>query len=337
MSENTQVALSKTKLSLVLQTAPFQKLLDDTLGDPKRKIRFISNLSSAVATNPDLQRCEANTLITCGLQAEALELSMSPQLGYVYMVPFDQKKLNPQTKKREVVRTVATFILGYKGYIQLAIRSGLYADIDAFEVVEGEYLGRDRLTGRPLFQFLDNEKDRRGKKTIGYAAYLELKTGFKKLIYWDYDKMLVHADRYSSAFNMDSYELYKAGKTPKEDDWKYSSFWYQDFDGQAKKTMLRQLISKWGIMSIELQTAFEKDTSFTDEDGTVHYNDNNANENTIQSVSKEVEEETGKEQSKKRVPKEKIVDVKPEELQPEPFVESEPEFDPELGLFPDGK
>jgi recombination protein RecT len=166
----------------------------------------------------------------------------------------------------------------------------LYTDIDAFEVLEGEYLGRDKDTGRPHFNFYDSENQRVGKKVVGYAASLELNSGFKKVIYWDYEKMLLHADKYSSAFNAASYDLLKEGKIPEKEKYKYSSFWYTDFDGMAKKTMLRQLISKWGIMSVELQTAYINDTSFSDERG-VHYPENK--ENVVETIKADVEEKTG--------------------------------------------
>ena len=93
----------------------------------------------------------------------------------------------------------------------------------------------------------------------GYYAMFEYTNGFRKAIYWSYKKMMNHADKYSKAFNKESYAALKADKIPQNELWKYSSFWYKDFDSMAQKTMLRQLISKWGIMSIEMQQAFEND------------------------------------------------------------------------------
>lgn len=283
----------KEKFSIAIRNDAIQKLINNTLGDPKRASRFTASISSVVATNPGLQVCDVNTVITSALVGEALELPPSPQLGYFYMVPFEEKKWNPSTKQRELVRTVATFVLGYKGYIQLAIRSGLYSDIDSLELHEGEYLGKDPETGRPRFKFIEDDDAREKLPVIGYLAYLELKTGFKKVIYWPYSKMLGHADRYSAAFHADQFQLYKEGKTNKADEYKFSSFWYKDFDGMAKKTMLRQLISKWGIMSIELQQAFENDTAFTDENGNRIYPDNDKpTGEVVEEVKAEVKEKT---------------------------------------------
>ena len=106
---------------------------------------------------------------------------------------------------------------------------------------------------------IEDDDAREEAPTIGYYAMFEYTNGFRKAMYWSKKKMMAHADRYSKAFNKKSYEDLKAGKIPQSDMWKYSSFWYQDFDAQACKTMLRQLISKWGIMSVEMQKALEYD------------------------------------------------------------------------------
>jgi recombination protein RecT len=114
-----------------------------------------------------------------------------------------------------------------------------------------------------------DETEREAAATIGYVAAFEYLNGFSKTIFWSREKMVNHADRYSPAFSKNatggkypkvSFDDYCAGNYPSSDAWKYSSFWYKDFDGMAYKTMLRQLISKWGVMSTELQTAFESDS-----------------------------------------------------------------------------
>ena len=102
----------------------------------------------------------------------------------------------------------------------------------------------------------------------------EYNNGFRKAMYWSKKKMMLHADKYSPAFSAAAYEKLLAGKIPKDDLWKYSSFWYKSFDDMAMKTMLRQLISRWGIMSIEMQTAYERDESLLNEDGSFEFVDN---------------------------------------------------------------
>ena len=94
---------------------------------------------------------------------------------------------------------------------------------------------------------------------MGYIAHFEYINGFEKTLYWTADQMMAHADKYSPAFSAKEYQKLLNGEIPQEDMWKYSSFWYKDFDGMAKKTMLRQLISKWGIMTVEMTTAYERD------------------------------------------------------------------------------
>lgn len=238
---------NKPKFSLAIQSEGYKRLINNTLGDPKRAAKFIAAISSAVATNSSLQQCDAGSILSGALLGEALNLSPSPQLGQYYLVPFKDK---------------AQFQLGYKGYIQLAIRSGQYKDIDVIEVREGEYLGRDKITGKHQFEFIEDEVERENKPIIGYMAYFEYLNGFYKNLYWSKEKMQKHALEYSQAYASDV----KKGTS--------YSFWTKDFNGMAFKTMLRQLISKWGIMSIDMQEALTKDMSVVKEDGTYDYVDN---------------------------------------------------------------
>lgn len=254
MDQKIKPVESRQKFSTAINTPVYQKLIASTLQDPARARRFVAAITSAVAVSPALQGCEYPTVIAGALLGESLNLSPSPQLGQYYLVPFKKKTRNPDGSYTEV--TNATFVIGYKGLLQLAIRTGWYVDIDARPVHEGEYLGTDPHTGRPIFNFMD---DAEAAPVVGYMAFFEYKNGFKKVLYWSKDKMMRHADQYSQAFNMDDYKRYVNNEIPERDLWKYSSFWYKDFDAMACKTMLRQLISKWGVMSIEFQTAFDFD------------------------------------------------------------------------------
>ena len=134
------------------------------------------------------------------------------------------------------------------------------------ELKVGELVRYDPLDEEIQVVMIDDFDRREAAPTIGYYAMFEYLNGFRKSIYWSKEKMLSHADRYSSAFSRKAYEDIQAGKIPDREMWKYSSFWYKDFDGMACKTMLRQLISKWGVMSIEMQQAFEKDATVADID-----------------------------------------------------------------------
>ena len=254
----------KLTISGYLSQEKIKTWINGMIGSEKEAQKFISSIISATSTTPALQACEPTTIVSSALLANALDLSLSPQLGLAYMVPFEDNKNG---------RTVATFILGYKGYIQLAIRSGKYRKINVVAVKEGEFVSYNPLTEDLQVNLIADDEERERAATVGYYAYFELVNGFQKSLYWSKKKMLLHADKYSKAFNLEakkgkqpkydrvSYADFEAGKVPEAEMWKYSSFWYKDFDGMAYKTMLRQLISKWGIMSIDMRDAFEKDGS----------------------------------------------------------------------------
>lgn len=239
-----------SRFSVAMTTPGYQKLVSRTLGDPERCKRFITAVSSAVANNKELQDCNAGSILCGALQGEALNLSPSPQLGQYYLVPFMSKG----DKK-------AQFILGYKGYIQLAIRSGQYKKLNVVEIKQGELVKYDALNEVIEVNLIDDFEEREKAETIGYYAMFEYLNGFRKVLYWSKEKMLSHADSFSASFSKKAYDDYINGRVPENMKWKYSSNWYKDFDGMAKKTMLRQLISKWGIMSLEMQKAFETDQS----------------------------------------------------------------------------
>ena len=212
--------------------------------------RFISAIISATNTNSMLQECTNQSIVSGALLGESLKLSPSPQLGHYYLVPFNDKDKGK----------VAQFQLGYKGYIQLAIRSGQYKKLNVMAVKEGELEYFDPLNEEIKINLMvDKWDEREALPTIGYYAFFELVNGFRKAIYWSKAQMEAHALRYSQGYRKD-----------KEKGWNYT-FWSKDFDGMAYKTMLRQLISKWGIMSIEMQTAYGGDMAVINEDGTRNY------------------------------------------------------------------
>lgn len=251
--------------------------------------RFISAVISAVQTNPALQECTNQSILSAALLGESLKLSPSPQLGQYYMVPFNDKDRGK----------VAQFQLGYKGYIQLAIRSGQYKKLNVLAIKEGELVKFDPLNEEIVVNLIEDEEQREAAETIGYYAMFEYTNGFRKALYWSKNKMLAHADKYSQAFSKDggtvkskygekkkvSYADFLAGNYDPKDAWMYSSFWYKDFDGMAYKTMLRQLISKWGIMSIDMASAIDADMAVINEDGTKDYVDNDPDVIEMETVS----------------------------------------------------
>ena len=239
---------SKQTLSNYLTGEGVKKKINEMVGG-KDGQRFITAIISATTTNPALQECDNSTILSAALLGESLKLSPSPQLGQYYLVPFNDNKSG---------RKVAQFQLGYKGYIQLAIRSGMYKKLNVLAIKEGELINYDPLNEEIEVQLIEDEEAREEAPTIGYYAMFEYTNGFRKTLYWSKAKMEKHAMKYSMGYRA------KKGYT----------FWEKDFDAMAYKTMLRQLISKWGIMSIEMQTAIDADMGVVKDNGTIDYVDN---------------------------------------------------------------
>ena len=230
----------KPKFSVMISTPGYQKLINNTLKDEKKAQRFIAAITSAVAVTPALQECDPPTILSGALLGESLGLSPSPQLGHYYLVPFNNTKKGCND---------AQFQLGYKGYIQLALRSGFYRRMNVIAIKKGELISWDPLMEDAKLKLIEDDEERENVPTTGYLAFFEYLNGFTKTIYWSSSKMEKHAIRYSKGYAA------KKGYT----------FWEKDFDAMAFKTMLRQLISKWGIMSVDMQTAMEADVQ-VDED-----------------------------------------------------------------------
>lgn len=250
MAVTSKVAkVNKTTFSQFMASPVVVNKVNNIVGG-KDGQRFITAIVSAVSNNTALSECSQSSILSAALLGESLKLSPSPQLGQYYMVPFNSKG-----------GKVAQFQLGYKGYIQLAIRSGQYKKLNVLAIKEGELIRYDPLNEEIEVRLIDDELAREQAKTIGYYAMFEYTNGFRKTMYWSKEKMEAHALKYSKGYQA------KKGYT----------FWEKDFDAMAYKTMLRQLISKWGIMSIEMQTAMDGDMAVINEDGTKEYVDNDNN------------------------------------------------------------
>lgn len=260
---NSNKSDKKISFSQWIGTVNVQKTISTVLSDSKTAQKFVSSLCSVVATNPALQECTPASVLSAGLLATSLGLSLSPTIGHCALAPFKDKYKG----------TVATFILMWKGYVQLATRTGYYDRIHVIEIKKGEVVKVDPINDEYIFAPIQDPEAREKAETVGYYAffkYNERSGGFRKHLYWSKEKMLHHADRYSQAFHLEavngdpskarvSYADYVAGKVPPSEEWKYSSFWYKDFDTMAKKTMVRQLIGKWGIMTSDFIQAYEAD------------------------------------------------------------------------------
>lgn len=276
VKQNLEVAKGKTppKFSTFMSSDIVKRKISEMVGG-KDGQRFITSLVAAVANNPNLSDCDHFSILSAAMQGEALKLSPSPQMGQYYLIPFKDNKNN---------RKVATFQVGYKGIVQLAIRSGQYKDIDVIEIRDGEFKGLDRRTGRPQVEFIEDTAKREELPIVGYFTFFEMLNGFTKSLYWSREKMEKHAIAYSQGYKA------KKGYT----------HWERDFDAMAYKTMLKQLILKWGVMSIEMQQALETDGATIKEDGSFEYVDYDG--------------ETGE-----------IIDATPEPAPAEKVVEPEPQ------------
>ena len=233
--------------------------------------RFISSIVSAVNTNKELQSCTNQSILSAALLGNSLGLSPSPQLGQYYMVLFNDKAKGK----------VAQFQLGYKGYLQLAMRSGQYKKLNVLAIKNGELVRYDPLNEEIEVNLIEDDTVRENTETIGYYAMFEYTNGFKKTLYWSKKKMEEHALKYSQAYAADK----RKGTA-----W---TFWAKDFDSMAYKTMLRQLISKWGIMSIDMMTAFDKDMAVINQDGSSYYVDNQEDEINEDTVIDAVPDDVG--------------------------------------------
>ena len=262
---NSLQARGRQTLSAYLSQDAVKSKINEVI-DGKDGQRFISAIVSATTANPALQECTNSSILSAAMLGESLKLSPSPQLGQYYLVPYNDKNKGK----------VAQFQLGYKGYIQLAIRSGQYKKLNVLGIKEGELIRFDPLNEEIEVRLIEDEEAREAAETIGYYAMFEYTNGFKKAMYWSRAKMEAHALKYSQGYRKD-----------KEKGWKYT-FWSKDFDGMAYKTMLRQLISKWGIMSIEIQQAMDADMGVIHDDGTVDYVDNQPTDNNIIEADAEV-------------------------------------------------
>lgn len=217
----------------------------------ERKGEFINNLTAVVANDAKLQACEPVTLMYAALKATALRLPLDPNLGQAYIIPY---------KNNRERKTEAQFQIGWKGFIQLAIRSGQFQAINTTDIREGELKGYDLMTGEVQVQAAP---DRENKPVIGYLAYFKLTNGFAKSLYMSAEEIEQHATRYSQSYR---------GK------YKDSSLWATDKDAMAKKTVLKLLLNRFAPLSVDMQRAVQADQSVLHGDGKLDYVDNSKNQ-----------------------------------------------------------
>lgn len=275
----TPATREKKTFSMAITAPNTQQMITRALKDDRMAARFTSTLIGAVSASDALKKCDPGTIIAAGLRGEGMGLIYGH--GY-YIVPYD---------------TVAQFSMGYKGYCQLAMSTGYYADIDCIEVREGELEGRSRRTGKPTINLAkyDTDEERESHKIIGYYAYYELKDGTFRYEYWGMDKLLRHADRYSPAFKLEKYNAMIAGELSADEQKKLlrGTPWYDVGGGQDKmcrKTMLRQLLnSGYAPLSNEVRSYFNEDS----DDGVIPDVPMGSQEPVVPTTGYVVDESTG--------------------------------------------
>lgn len=237
-----------------------QNNIQETLRD--RTPQFIASVAALVNSNPEIAKCEQKSILSSCLEAAALDLPINNSMGLAYIVPYNNtikvKETNAKGREITVSRKVkqAQFQIGWKGFVQLALRTKRYRHINVTDVKEGEYLGTDRMTGEDKFNWVEDENEREKLETVGYLAYFELLEGFSKTKYMTVEKINKHAHRYSKAL--------KAG----------FGNWKDDFESMAMKTVLKLLLDKFGPKNTDLQRAIQADQAVVSEDGEYQYPDN---------------------------------------------------------------
>lgn len=262
-----------SNLKLFNQTitdARTQEYLNQVLAAKKNS--FVNNLTALVSNSAKLQRCDPQTLLFAGLKATALDLPLDPNLGFAYVIPYEN---------RNEGKVQAQFQLGYRGFIQLAIRSGQFKTINVTEVKEGELVTFDLLTGETRFEA---KPGREQLPTIGYAAFFRLNNGFEKTLYMTREEVEAHAKKYSQTYGSNKDYIQRTSK------------WTTDFDAMAKKTVLKLLLSRFAPLSVEMQQAVTSDQGVLDKEGRVSYPDRSlAAEDVAVEVDAEVAEDTASE------------------------------------------
>lgn len=221
-------------MNSILDGEGMRKRFNDLLG--KRAPQFISSIVSMVNADKTMQMAfyeSPMTVIQAALKAATFDLPIDQNLGYAYIVPFKNYKKDTGKSVHE-----ATFILGWKGMHQLALRTGAYKTINVIDVREGELESYNRLTEEVKINFIEDEEERESKPVIGYLGYYRLVNGAEKTIYMSIKQIEAHEQKFRKGQNI--------GKG-----------WREDFDAMARKTVYRKLIGKWGVMSIDYRTVGE--------------------------------------------------------------------------------
>ncbi|MFQ9342357.1 MAG: recombinase RecT [Enterococcus gallinarum] len=233
--KSTQVVdPSKLGFKALMNTPAMKKKFTDILHE--KSDSFMGSLMTLVGGDNYLSQAEPMTIIASALKAATMDLPIDKNLGYAYVVPFNRSE---KVGNKWVKNNEAQFILGYKGYIQLAQRSGQYKALNALAIYDGQLIDWNPLTEEFTFDYKAKVSD----EVIGYVGFFELLNGFKKTVYWTKQEIESHRIKNSKAYDKE----------------KLSGAWVDNYDSMAIKTVLRNMLSKWGLLSVEMQSAITSD------------------------------------------------------------------------------
>lgn len=227
--------------------------------------QFLASITTVIQGSAQLKKCDANSIMSAAFVAATYDLPIDSNLGFSAIVPYNESVYNPQTGQWEK-HPRAQFQMMYKGFIQLAIRSGYYEKMNYAVVYKDELVSHNPITGEiefvTDFSKCTQRKNGEADKIAGYYAWFRLKTGFRQELYMSAADVDNHAKKYSQAYR---YDIAQNKKTSK---------WTTDFEAMALKTVIKLLLSKWGILSVDMQRAIQDDQKVYDEDGNSSYGDN---------------------------------------------------------------
>lgn len=266
MTDTKQITTIEKDLKTLVQSKYVQERFHEVLG--RKAQSFTTSLLSIVSNNDLLSKAEPKSILNAAMTAATLDLPINQNLGFAYIIPYNDRKSG---------QVVAQFQMGYKGFVQLAMRSGQFATLNVSEVKEGEIKTQDRLTGEITFDWKEGDRDK--LPTIGYVAYMRLINGFSKSFYQTTEQLKAHGLRYSQTMK------------------KGYGLWTEDFDAMASKTVIKLLLSKYAPLTTQMQTAQLADQAIIKDDGEMEYVDNKpvlaedvANEKERTRIKKHIEE-----------------------------------------------
>lgn len=232
--------MSNLALVKELKSDAVIKAFENVLG--KNSNAYVTSLISVINGSTELQKCDRNTILGAAMKAATLQLPIDSNLGFAYIIGYNNRKTS---------KTEAQFQIGYKGFLQLALRSGQISKINAIPIYEGQLISQNPLTETFVFDYT-----KKSDTVIGYAGYLEFTNGFSKTTFWTKESVEKHAGKYS--------QTYKKG----------FGVWADNFEAMALKTVIKSLLSKFAVLSVDIQKAVQFDQSVsTPESETLQYSD----------------------------------------------------------------